>query len=239
MLEIESSREAGRSVRHKPGLVKTALVLISIALMAASCGAKSDDTSTTDATSTTDSEVVSTETPQLADSGVPSLESETTLVEVGDDTPALDENSTEEEIFAVWQSCMVDEGLTAVESMTSADLADTAILEADPAFAAAAQICNGLISEAFGSLELDPAMEAELADRSVQLAACGREILDIEIPDNVLFLEEGDPRLTALENLVTTPEQDEAIEVCLQEALGDLVDENGQLITDSTEESDQ
>ncbi len=220
---------------------RLAPVLVGLGLALSACGSGSGDASSGAATS---SDTTPTTEAKLADSGVPSLESTTTTVDTDPDTgtasdlPVLDGNSSDDEIFAVWQSCMIDEGISDLEGKAFADF-----VEEDPStgpeYVSASRVCDAVISDAFGSFKLDPALKADLADRSVQLAACGRKFLDLDIPDDILFLEEDDPRLLALNNLETTPEQDEAIEACLQEALGDLIDDDGNLIADEEEGADQ
>ncbi len=226
----------------KPRSYRLAPLLVGLGLGLSACGSGSGDASTEitggDATTTTET--------KLADSGVPSLESVTTApapnTDEGSnstsDLPVLDENSSDDQIFAVWQGCMIEEGISDLEGKSYADF-----IEEDPAtgleYVAASRVCDQVIVDAFGSFELDPAVKADLADRSVRLAACGREFLDIEIPDDILFLDEDDPRMLALTNLETTPEQDEAIEACLQETLGDLMDDDGNLTTDKEEGDDQ
>ena len=229
---------------QKPYRLSSLLVALGLALSA--CGSDASDAAGSDTGSGgggAGNGTSSTTEPQLTDSGVPSLGSVTTVdpssVDNGStDAPVLDGNSSEDEIFAVWQTCMVGEGIEDLAGVTVADLTDLAAFDSDPAYISASRVCDELINDAFGSFELDPATKAALADRSVKLAACGRELLDIEIPDDILFLSDDDPRLLALESMETTPEQDEAIEACLQEALGDLLDEDGNVDINKLEEDE-
>lgn len=217
-------------------------VLAALLVTAAACGSESSGEAGERATSSTEA--------VLGDAGVPSLGDPSTTTSIdadnGDgvtdspsDQPVLDENSSDDEIFAVWQPCMIEQGINDLVGMTIADLAALDALVDDPDYIAASKVCDALISDAFGSFALDPAMEAELADRSARLAACGREILDADIPDDILFLDDDDPRMLALDSLATTPEQDQAIEACLQEALGDLIGADGELVTSDDEGADQ
>ncbi len=233
--------------KQKPYRISALLVVVGLALSA--CGSDASDAAGADAESgrgDAGNGTSSTTETQLADSGVPSLGSVTTVdtssedsSDASTDAPVLDGNSSEDEIFAVWQTCMIGEGINDLVGMTVADIADLAAFDTDPAYTSASRVCDELINDAFGSFELDPATKAALADRSVKLAACGREFLEIEIPDDILFLSDDDPRLVALESMETTPEQDEAIEACLQEALGDLLDEDGNVDINKLEEDEQ
>lgn len=173
---------------------------------------------------------------QLGDSGVPSLEEEADEADPSDQEAdagpddAVEVSPTEEAAVEEYMQCMDEAGVDIDALNASFDQDEIDALVSDPDFIAADRECSPILEDAFGSFELDPATEALLAERSVALAACAREVLGVEIPDDILLLEDDDPRLLELDAIETTPEEDEALEACAEEALGDLIDDDGGLI---------
>lgn len=218
----------GRPKRRdtSPRHVKAAGLATALALLGAACGSSTDNTTTIneDAAAPPTTEAV------LQDSGLPSLGDENQNPAADDsdssvDDPPLDETEAVEAFIA----CMQENGID-TEAIEQAPLADQQALTSTSDFLEASAECEPILEDAFGDFELDPEVEAALADRSAEMAACGREVLGVEIPDDVLLLDDDDPRVLELEALETTPEQDAALEACAEEILGDLVDDDGNLV---------
>lgn len=204
------------------------------ALLFAACGSESG---------------VSVETGQvvIGDSGVPTLGEDEEINPAADDSDSMVDDASADadgEIFepdpsqaeaiADYEACLADEGVD-IGSLEDIGPDDDVLLQ-DPEFIAADQLCQPILEDAFGSIELDPAMEVVLAERSAEMAACGREVLGVEIPDDVLLLDDDDPRLLELEAIETTPEEEAALDACAEEILGDLVDDDGGLVMPEEEE---
>lgn len=214
-------------------------LLFAFALLVAACGTGSDaelaagDQSTQETTETTETE--------LQDSGLPSLEeidqnpaaddSDSMVDDEGLDDEPLDEAEAIESYF----SCMREAGID-IDAINEAPFEDQEALTSTSDFLEANLGCESILEEAFGDFELDPEVEAALADRSADMAACGREVLGVEIPDDVLLLDDDDPRMLELDALETTPEQDAALEACAEEILGDIFDEEGNLVAPEASE---
>lgn len=221
-------------------------LLAALALTAAACGDAAGSVETTtveigvgaDDTSEDASEDASEDREAELGDGLPSLGEDEDINPAADDSdsvvdgePSPNEQAAIEEFIA----CMEDEGIDS-SIMDSGTDAEQQALATSPEFVAAEQVCGYILADAFGSFDLDPEMEAALADRSAEMAACGREVLGIEIPDNILLLDDDDPMWAEIDNLDTTPEQDAAIEQCLEDILGDIIDEEGNLIAPEEEE---
>lgn len=209
-------------------------LLLALGLALAACGAGSDGelaagdtTPVADAPTTTEA--------ALSGSGLPSLSDEVQNAAADDsDSMADDEPVDQDEAVELYVACLQTEGIDtdAVEAMSIED--EEAYLSTRE-FLDANAVCEPILEEAFGDFELSPEMEAQLADRSAELAACGRDVLGVDVPDDVLFLPEDDPRMIELGLIDTTPEQDAAIEACAEEILGDILDDDGNLITEASE----
>lgn len=211
-------------------------LLFAFALLVAACGTGSDaEVAAGDQPTQGTTETTETTEAELQDSGLPSLE-EIDQNPAADDSDSMvddgaadDEPIDPEEAVELYIVCLQDEGIDtdAVELMSveeeEAYLSTSEFLDANAA-------CEPILEEAFGDFELDPEVEAALADRSAEMAACGREVLGVEIPDDVLLLEDDDPRMLELEALETTPEQDAALDACFEDILGDIIDDEGNLI---------
>lgn len=226
---------ARKDTSQKPSRKRIAALglLAAFALSAAACGdsiGASVETTTIEvgAGGNVDEEAEA----ELGEDGLPSLGEEEDINPAADDSDSMvDEEMAPNEQAAVEEfiTCMTDEGIDAA-ALDAASPSEQEALTSTPEFLAAQQNCEYLLEDAFGSFDLDPETEAALADRSAEMAACGREIFDIEIPDNVLLLPEDDPKMIELENMETTPEQDEALEQCFEDILGDILDDDGNLV---------
>lgn len=217
-------------------------LLFAFALLVAACGTGSDAEIAAGDQPTQGGETTETTEAELQDSGLPSLE-EVDQNPAADDSDALvddalvdDEPIDQEVAVELYVTCLQDEGVDtdAVELMSieeeEAYLSTSEFLEANA-------VCESILEDAFGDFELSPEVEAALADRSAEMAACGREVLGVEIPDDVLLLEDDDPRMLELAALETTPEQDAALDACFEEILGDIIDDEGNLIDPEASES--
>lgn len=222
-------------------------LLFAFALLVAACGTGSDAEIAAGDQPTQGGGTTETTEAELQDSGLPSLDevaqnpaaddSDAILDDGAVDDEAVDEGPIDQEAAVeLYIVCLQDEGIDtdAVELMSieeeEAYLSTSEFLEANA-------VCESILEEAFGDFELSPEVEAALADRSAEMAACGREVLGVEIPDDVLLLEDDDPRMLELEALETTPEQDAAIEACFEDILGDIIDEDGNLIDPEASDS--
>ena len=210
-------------------------MLLALSVLGAACGSGSDAEAAAGDGATATS-APSTTAAELQDSGLPSLNDEDQNP-AADDSDSLvdDEPVEEEEAFEAYLDCMRGQGID-VDAVEASPIADQEAFMASDEFKTANVECEPILEAAFGSFELDPEMEAALADRSAEMAACGREVLGVEIPDDVLLLDENDPRMLELDALETTPEQDAALEACAEEILGDIIDEDGNLVTPEASE---
>ncbi len=212
-------------------------LLAALAVTAAACGdgsAVSVETTTVEIGAGESSD--DTTDVELGD-GLPSLgEEEDINLSTDDSDSTVDGEATSNEQAAVEEfiTCMEDEGIDS-SVMETGSLAEQEAMAGSPEFVAAEQVCAHILEDAFGSFDLDPEMEAALADRSAEMAACGRDVLGIEIPDDILLLDDDDPKWTEIDSLETSPEQDAAIEECLEDILGDILDDDGNLIAPEEE----
>ena len=197
-------------------------LLVALAFVSAACGSSAnlDVVITDESTSTTEA--------ALQDSGLPSLAEKGPTPDAADSDSPADKPVDEGAAIEAYLACMKEEGIDTAE-LEAASPEDGEAMTSTPEFLAANVECEPILEEAFGDFELDPELEAALSDRSAEMAACGREILGVDIPDDVLLLEEDDPRILELESIETTPEQDAALERCAEEILGDLIDGEGNL----------
>lgn len=218
------------TLQSRPGRAKSAALLLALSVIGAACGGSAalDITTDDDTTSTTEAE--------LQDSGLPSLGDEDQNPAADDSDSFVDEESlTESEALESYFACMRDEGID-TDAIEAASFEDQEALTTTADFLAASAQCESILEDAFGDFELDPALEAALADRSAEMAACGREVLGVEIPDDVLLLDDDDPRMIEIDAIETTPEQDAALEKCAEDILGDIIDEEGNLIAPEASE---
>ncbi len=222
--------------------------LCTVALLVAACGTGADaETTAVDA-----AEAASTATTEavLSDSGLPTLEEGAddaadadvdanaegdpegdAASDSGDDDADVNQDAAIEDYF----DCMREQGIDPDE-ITNASPEDAEALTSSPDFLAANAECEEILTDAFGTFELDAQTEAALADRSAEMAACGREVLGVEIPDNILLIPQTDPVWLELDAIETTPEQDAAIDQCFEDILGDIIDDDGNLIAPEGEE---
>lgn len=199
--------------------------MASLALLLAACGSGSDDSAAAD-------EAPPTTEAALGESGLPSLAADDPAddaeADAADEEPAEDVDP--ETAVEDYEICLAEQGID-VAAVEASSIEDQEAFLLSDEFTAANAVCEPILESAFGDFELDPAFEAELSDRSAELAACGREILGVDIPDDILSLPDDDPRVIELEAIETTPEQDDAIEQCFDDILGDLFDEDGLPVT--------
>jgi hypothetical protein len=182
--------------RRASRLARIGALVLALCVVAAACGSDDDEATASGSAS------------------VPSLsESETDDQE--DEGPDLDE------LEAQWADCMADNGVD-VTAMIETELSSAEIDEIiqNPAYEAADEACRDIIDDAFGTVELDPTRQAELADQSVELAACGRDTLGIDIPDDILLRPDDDPILVELAAMEMTPEQEAALDACFSSIIG-------------------
>lgn len=231
--------------------------LCTVALLVAACGTGADaETTAVDA-----AEAASTATTEavLSDSGLPTLDDGAeegtddrtdddaadadgdanaegdpegnAASDSGDEDADVNQDAAIEDYF----DCMREQGIDPDE-ITNASPEDAEALTSSPDFLAANAECEEILTDAFGTFELDAQTEAALADRSAEMAACGREVLGVEIPDNILLIPQTDPVWLELDAIETTPEQDAAIDQCFEDILGDIIDDDGNLIAPEGEE---
>ncbi len=222
-------------------------LLLVVALAAAACGS-SDGTPTTDAgaetTASTEAALTNAGVPTLADESDEDADSSESDSESDADADGgapeegdpeegdtdTDGDATQEAAVQEFIACMTEEGVDAGALNATTDPAEIEAITSDPIFIAAEEVCSPILEDAFGDISLDPAMEAAIAERSAEMAACAREFLDIEIPDDILLLDEDDPRAIAVFDYETTPEEEAKIDACFDEILGDVIDDDGNLI---------
>lgn len=211
-----------------------------LALLVGACGADTSETAADDG-------LFRVETTQVvlgssaSDSDVTGNDS--AAADTADEDSASDDGgeavpADEQAAYDAYFDCMNDEGIDMAALETSGSSGDQAELDAVTSsddFLAASRECEYLLAGVVGSFDVAPEQEALLSDRSADLAACGREVLGVDIPDDILLLDEDDPRLLELEALETTPEQDTAIEACFEEHLGDVIDDDGELVNPADE----
>ena len=227
----------GRHQRPNPlrRQAKAAGVVLAIALLGAACGSGTETVASTDESG--DDAAPPTTEAVLQGNGLPTLSDEDQNPAADDsDSFVGDEPISEEEAVEAFIACMQENGID-TESIESASIADQEALTSTADFLEASAECEPILEDAFGDFELDPEVEAALADRSAEMAACGREVLGVEIPDDVLLLDDDDPRMLELDALETTPEQDAALDACFEEILGDIIDDEGNLIAPEALES--
>jgi hypothetical protein len=153
--------------------------------------------------------------PELAsieDTGVTSEPNEETSVTTT--TPDVDP----EEAFARFEACMADYGVTISAGIggggapVPADDPDD--LSSEPVtpekVEEAQRECQSILDEAFGSFDLDPEQEAEMADRMLALQLClADEGFDIDLSGNSFSIDQSQ---------IDMAELDAAMYRCSQEA---------------------
>lgn len=130
-----------------------------------------------------------------------------------------DEEVDPEIAMAEYEKCMQDQGLdvqmaTAGEGSSSIETLEPSTDESDNGgsiedfsiedFEAAEEVCGPILEDAFGSFELTPEQEAEMADEMLELSRCMSEQgFDIELDQGVFELDE-DIDFEAFENAMST-----------------------------------
>lgn len=195
---------------------------------------EASDTQTIEESDSTedDSEQTGDDSEQsLGNSGLATLEDEEQETDTTDDGDETGEDkeagSTDpEEAFEEYGQCLEDAGVD-LEAITEQEA-----FEPDEDFLAASAECDHLLGDSFGDFQLSPEEQAEMADMSLAAAECIRDISGLEIPDDFILQNgEFDAELQQqLEQFEPTPEQEAALDACMQEIFGDLVEtaEEGQ-----------
>lgn len=104
-------------------------------------------------------------------------------------------------------------------ALQSDDPTEAEALFNDPVAAAALNDCARHLEQALGDFEIDPDEEAALIDQSADYAACARNVLDVDIPDDVLLLDLSDERLRDLTEIAPSPEQERQLAECFDETV--------------------
>lgn len=120
----------------------------------------------------------------------------------GDSDGELSE-ADQEKAMAEYESCMADAGVdigsfiggdsggAAVESIEVGSGEDGEPLDFE-AFETAAEACDQILEDAFGSFEMTPEQEAEAADQMLEMQRCLSEAgFDINLDDNAFELDEN------------------------------------------------
>jgi len=201
-------------------LRRSVAVLAALVMTLAACSSTSDiatstlptlETAETAATQTeteTEGETADAEAPagQTSDEGADSDDNQNTASDADADAEAAPGADVDEPIdpdlaFAEFQKCMEDNGVTVemagsggatietLENIPADQVADGVFEPED--FEAAEAECNEILEDAFGSFELSPEQEAEMADAELELQRCLSEAgFDIDMGGGSFMLSE-------------------------------------------------
>lgn len=178
--------------RTRRGLIAASAALV---LTLAACGSG-------------EAEDASTGLPTGADAGATSEQVDDSGSDDASDRPELSEADTEK-VFAEYEKCMADNGITmqtagdtegafsmenTSESGPSGEAGDQFAAPPED-FEAAEEECNPILEDAFGSFEMSPEQEAEMADQMLDLQRCMADAgyeLDLEGNSFTIGAEDGD-----------------------------------------------
>ena len=165
---------------------------------------------------------------QLGESGVASLADDEGADDGGEKGAGQGGELDPEEAIEQYEACMQEQGQD-VGDMFSDGTDAAGVVEVDEGFIEADEACNHILEAAFGSFEMNPEMEAALADQSVEVAQCLRDTLGIDVPDDFLLGDEATFQLGP-EDVEPTPEQEEQLDECFQQAFGDMMGDDGVIV---------
>ncbi len=182
-------------------------VICSVLLFGAACssGAETATAELPTLADTTEQDEAADDTEgQVAESG----ESTEDVSETGEaDASSADDEEVDPEIaMAEYEKCMADQGLD-MQFVTEGDGAMIETFDAAPEdlddgksisdfrfeeFEAAEEICGPILEEAFGSFEMTPEQEAEMADEMLELSRCMSDAgFDIDMTGGAFQLDEN------------------------------------------------
>lgn len=163
-------------------------------------------------------ETATTELPTLADTTEEATTEEPTTEDAAGDAATADEaddaaGESDEEVdpeiaMAEYEQCMEDQGVSMSLAVEGGDGAAIETIETDgddealefdgqnldvEDFEAATEVCEPILEDAFGSFELSPEEEAEMADQMLELEKClADEGFDIDMNGGNSFQIGGD-----------------------------------------------
>jgi hypothetical protein len=168
---------------------------------------------------TSGTETATTELPTLADTSAEATAETDADDDAGDAGAAGDGEATDEEgedaepeevdpeiAMAEYEKCMADQGVDVSMAVAGEEGSSIETFETDPNdidanagaeldfedFEAAAEICETILEDAFGSFEATPEQEAEFADQMLELEKCMSEAgFDIDMSGNSFQLDES------------------------------------------------
>ena len=159
-------------------------------------------------------ETATSELPTLADSTAEET-TDTDGADEGESDDAAaeeDEGGEPEEVdpeiaMAEYEKCMADQGVNMSMAVAGEEGSSIETFETDPNdadsnagaepldfenFEAAAEICEPILEDAFGSFEMTPEQEAEMADQMLELEKCMSEAgFDIDMSGNSFQLDDS------------------------------------------------
>jgi hypothetical protein len=184
-------------------LAGATMAALSIALLGA-CGGDDDDTSSSDVASLDDEGASSDSTP--------------------DDTATDGSVSPEdrEEAMLEYAQCMRDHGIDMEDPTFDGEGGGGINLDATPEnedeIEAAQEVCQPILEDAMGEIEIDPEQEAELREQMLEYAQCmrdhGIDMPDPEFGDDGFVIQQG-PRVAE-----DDPDFEAADEECRPEEMG-------------------